>query len=83
MTALTQAEDVAARSCQAAARNVQLAVAFLRDGFDGARVNLESKLTSLTDVMYTESVIDEISRLGEEATRRAGAAEALVQLPPA
>jgi hypothetical protein len=33
--------------------------------------------------MYTESVIDEISRLGEEATRRAEAAEALVQLPPA
>jgi len=82
-TALTQAEDVAARSGQAAARNVQLAVAFLRDGFDGARVNLESKLTSLTDVMYTESVIDEISRLGEEATRRARTAEASVQLPPA
>jgi formiminotetrahydrofolate cyclodeaminase len=82
-TALTHAEDVAARSCQAASRNVQLAVALLRDGFDGARLNLESKLTSLTDVGYTESVIDEISRLSEEAITRARAAEALVQLPPA
>jgi methenyltetrahydrofolate cyclohydrolase len=82
-TALTHAENVAARSCQAASRNVQLAVAFLRDGFDGARVNLESKLSTLTDVMYTESVIDEISRLSEQATTTARTAEALVQLPPA
>ena len=83
VAALTQAEDVAARACQAASGHLQLAVAFLRDGFDGARVNLESKLTSLTDVLYTQSVIDEISRLSEEAVTKARAAEALVQLPPA
>jgi formiminotetrahydrofolate cyclodeaminase len=83
VAALTQAETVAARSCQAASHNIQTAVAFLRDGFDGARVNLESKLSSLTDVLYTASVIDEISRLTEEATAKARAAGALVELPPA
>ena len=81
--ALTHAEDVAARSSQAASSNMQLAVALLRDGFDGARLNLESKLSTLTDVVYTASVIDEVSRLSEEATTKARAVEALVQLPPA
>jgi formiminotetrahydrofolate cyclodeaminase len=81
--ALTHAEDVAARSSHAASRNIQLAVALLRDGFDGARVNLESKLSTLTDVVYTASVIDEVSRLSEEATTKVSAVEALVQLPPA
>ena len=81
--ALTHAEDVAAHCCQAASRNIQLAVALLREGFDAARVNLESKLSTLTDVLYTASVIDEVSRLSEEATTKARAVEALVQLPPA
>jgi len=81
--ALTHAEDVAARSSQAASRNIQLAVALLRDGFDGARVNLESKLSTLTDVLYTASVIDDVSRLNEEATTKARAVESLVQLPHA
>ena len=83
VAALTQAQNVAARSCQAASRNIQLAVALLRVGFDGARVNLESKLSSLSDASYTTSVIDEISRLSDEATTNARAVEALVQLPPA
>jgi len=81
--ALAHAEDVAARSCHAASRNIQLAVAFLRDGCDGARVNLESKLSTLTDVLYTELVIEEMSRLSAEVTAKARAAESLVQLPPA
>ena len=83
VAALTHAGDVAARSCHPASQNIQLAVGFLRDGFDGARVNLESKLSTLTDVLYTESVIDEISRLSEEAATKARAAEAWVQPPPA
>src|SRR5688572_28560393 len=66
VAALTQAENVAARGCQAASRNIQLAVALLGVGFDGARINLESKLSSLTDPLYTASVIDEIPRLSEE-----------------
>ena len=83
VAALTHAEHVAARGCRAASRHIQLAIAFLRDGFDGARVNLESKLSSLTDVLYTTSIIDEISRLSEEATAKSRAAQALVEPPPA
>jgi formiminotetrahydrofolate cyclodeaminase len=83
VAALTHAEDVAACSRQAGSRNIHLAVAFLRAGFDGARMNLESNLSSLTDVVYTASVIDEISRLSEEAATRARAAQALVEPPPA
>ena len=81
--ALTQAENVAAHGNQAASRHIQLAVALLRDGFDGARVNLESKLSSLADASYTATVIDQIPRLSEEATRRARAAEELVRPPAA
>ena len=83
VAALTHAETVAARCWQPASRTIQLALELLRVGFDGARVNLESKLSSLTDVLYTKSVIDEISRLSEEATKKAKAAEASVQLPVA
>ena len=83
VAALTQAESVAKRSCQAASRNIQLAVALLRVSVDAARLNLESKLSTLTDMSYTTSVLDDISRLSEEATTRARAAEAFVQLPPA
>ena len=50
---------------------------------DGARLNLESKLSSLTDASYTAAVVDEIPRLSEEATKRACAAEELVRPPAA
>lgn len=83
VAALTHAEEVAARSSQAASHTIQLAVAFLRDGFEGARLNLESKLSSLTDASYTAAVIDEIPRLSEEATNKAWAAEELVRPPAA
>jgi formiminotetrahydrofolate cyclodeaminase len=83
VAALTHAERVAAHGCQAASPNVHLAVALLRLGFDGARVNLESKLISLTDASYTTSVIDEIPKLSEEATTKARTAEELVRLPAA
>jgi formiminotetrahydrofolate cyclodeaminase len=83
VAALTQAEQVAAHGCQAAARNIQLAVALLGTAFDGARLNLESKLTSLTDAVFTASVIDEIPRLSDEAATKAQAVEELVRLPAA
>jgi hypothetical protein len=41
------------------------------------------KLSSLTDVVYTEAVVDEMARLTDEATVAARAAELLVQAPPA
>jgi formiminotetrahydrofolate cyclodeaminase len=83
VAALRHAEEVGARSSQAASRTIQLALAFLRDGFEGARLNLESKLSSLTNAEYTTAVIDEIPRLSEEATRTACAVEELVRPPAA
>jgi formiminotetrahydrofolate cyclodeaminase len=81
--ALKHAETVAARSCLAASSDVELAVALLRVAFDGARSNLERKLSSLTDVVYTESIVDEIARLTDAAAASARVAKSRVQLPPA
>jgi formiminotetrahydrofolate cyclodeaminase len=80
---LKHAQAVAARSARAASSDVELAVALLRAGFNGVRANLEMKLSSLTYVVYTEAVVEEIARLTEEATAAARAAELSVQPPAA
>jgi formiminotetrahydrofolate cyclodeaminase len=80
---LKQAQMVAASSCRAAACEVELAVALLRVGLFGARSNLEARLSSLTDVVYTQAVVEEIAHLSEEAATAARAAEFSVQAPPA
>ena len=46
---LKQAQVVAAHSSRAASADVHLGAALLQAAFDGARSNLEGKLTSLTD----------------------------------
>jgi formiminotetrahydrofolate cyclodeaminase len=81
--ALEQAQTVAAFSCRAARIEVELAVALLRVGLTGARSNLEARLSSLTDVVYTRAVVEEIARLSEEGTTAARAAESSLHLPPA
>jgi formiminotetrahydrofolate cyclodeaminase len=81
--ALKHAQTVAASSCRAAGSEVELAIALLRVGLIGARSNLEARLGSLTDVVYTRAVLDEIAHLSEEATTAARAAEVSVQRPPA
>jgi formiminotetrahydrofolate cyclodeaminase len=80
---LQQARTVAAHCSRAAAAEVELAITLLRAGFAGARSNLEAKLTSLTDVVYTTAIVDEIARLNEEATTAANVAEASIRVPPA
>ena len=80
---LKHAQTVAASSCRAAGSDVQLAIALLRIGLTGARSNLEARLSSLIDVVYTKSVVEEIAHLSEEATTAARAAELSVQPPPA
>jgi len=80
---LKHAQTVAASSCRAAGSEVELAVALLRVGLTGARSNLEARLSSLTDLAYTKTVVEEIALLGEEATAAAHAAELSVQGPPA
>ena len=81
--ALKHAQTVAASSCRAAGNEVELAIALLRVGLTGARSNLEARLGSLTDVVYTRAVVEEIAHLSEEATTAARAAELSVQRPPA
>ena len=81
--ALKHAQIVAASSCRAAGNDVELAVSLLRVGLAGARSNLETRLTSLTDVVYTKAVVEEIADLCEQATAAARAAESSVQPPPA
>jgi formiminotetrahydrofolate cyclodeaminase len=80
---LQHARTVAERGSRAAAGEVQLGVALLGVGFTGARTNLEARLGSLTDVLYTKAIVEEIARLGDEVTSAARAAELSVQVPPA
>lgn len=81
--AMAQAQIIAAHGCRAAASDVALAVSLLRVAFTGAQVNLETRLTSLTDVVYTKAVVDEIVRLAEMARSAAAAAESSVCSPSA
>jgi methenyltetrahydrofolate cyclohydrolase len=80
---LKHSQTVAASSCRAAGSDVQLAIALLRIGLTGARSNLEARLSSLIDVVYTKSVVEDIAHLSEEATTAARAAELSIQPPPA
>ncbi len=80
---LQHARTVAERSSRAAAAEVELGVALLRVGLNGARSNLEMRLGSLTDVLFTKAIVEEIARLSEEAASAARAAESVVQIPPA
>ena len=81
--ALELAASVAAHSPRAASADAQLAVALLQVGFDGARVNLEAKLSSFTDAAYVTSVVDEIARLGDETAAATREAASLLEVPPA
>jgi formiminotetrahydrofolate cyclodeaminase len=80
---LERAATVAAHGARAAAADVQLGVALLQAGFDGARSNLEGKLSSFTDAAYVTSVADEIVRLTGETTASTRATESLLKALPA
>ena len=80
---LRHAQTVAERSTRAAAAEVQLAVSLVRVGFEGARTNLETRLSTLTDPAYTEGIVEEIARLTDAAEKATRAAESAAQVPPA
>jgi formiminotetrahydrofolate cyclodeaminase len=80
---LQHARTVAEHCSRAAAAEVELGVILLRAGFSGARSNLEGRLSTLTDVLYTTAIVEEIARLSEEAISAVTAAEASVRVPPA
>ena len=80
---LEVAATVAAHGVRAASADVQLAVAPLQAGSDGARSDLEAKLSSFTDAAYVTSVADEIVRLPGNSTASTCAAESLLKALPA
>jgi formiminotetrahydrofolate cyclodeaminase len=80
---LEVAATVAAHGVRAASADVQLAVAPLQAGSDGARSDLEAKLSSFTDAAYVTSVADEIVRLPGDSTASTRAAESLLKALPA
>ena len=80
---LELAAIVAAHGTRAASADVQLGVALLQAGFDGARANLEGKLSSFRDAAYITSIMDEIGRLTGETTASTRATESWLKAPPA
>jgi formiminotetrahydrofolate cyclodeaminase len=80
---LQLASIVAAHCARAASADVQLGVALLQASFDGARSNLEGKLSSFIDAAYIKSIVDEMGRLTSETTASTRAAESLLKPPPA
>ena len=80
---LELAATIAAHGSRAASADVQLAMALLQAGFDGARFNLESKLSIFSDAAYVTSVVDEIFRLSGNTTASTRAAESLLKALPA
>ena len=80
---LEVAATTAAHGARAASADVQLGMALLHAGFDGARSNLEGKLSSFTEAAYVTSVAEEIVRLTGETTDSTRAAELLLKVLPA
>jgi formiminotetrahydrofolate cyclodeaminase len=81
--ALRQGQIVAMHGLRARGADVELAVALIRAAFDGAQSDLEAKLSSLTDVIYTERVVEEMAHLSEETVRTLRTIEAVVKRPSA
>ena len=80
---LDLAATIAAHGTRAASNDVQLGVALLQAGFDGARSNLEAKLSSFVDAAYVTSVADEIVRLTRETAVSTRATESFLKVLPA
>ena len=76
--ALELSAAVAAHGHRAAASDVGVAVALLRAGMRGARLNVEINLGSISDVEYAGAVAAEAARLSEGAARAADEADALL-----
>jgi methenyltetrahydrofolate cyclohydrolase len=75
LLALRHAEAVAAHGHRAAASDVGTAVALLRAGFEGARLNVRINLDQLADRAYADRVTSEFERLGQDAASAIAALE--------
>src|SRR4029450_12236942 len=80
---LDLAATIAKHGSRAAAADVQLGVALFQAGFDGARSNLEGKLSSFTDAGHVTSVAEEIVRRTGETSASTRATESLLKPLPA
>jgi formiminotetrahydrofolate cyclodeaminase len=80
---LALAVTVAAHGARAASADLQLGMALLQAGFDGARSSLEGKLSSFADPAYVASAVDEIGRLTGETIASTRAAESWLKALPA
>jgi formiminotetrahydrofolate cyclodeaminase len=76
--ALDLAVAIAAHGHRAAASDVGVAVALLRAGLRGARLNVEINIGSISDVEYTGTVAAEAARLSDGASRAADEADTLL-----
>jgi formiminotetrahydrofolate cyclodeaminase len=76
--ALDLSVAVAAHGHRAAASDVGVAVALLRAGMRGARLNVEINLGSMADVEYAKTVAAEAAHVSDGASRAADAADALL-----
>jgi len=75
-TALAAAAAIAAHGHRAAASDVGVAVALLRAGARGARLNVEINIGGLSDADYAKTATAEIARLSDAAARAADEADA-------
>ena len=80
--ALGHAKTVAAHSSRAASTDVQFGIGLVRTTFDGARANLEAKLSGLIDARYITAVVDETARLSEEVAAVGRATDGWLRVPP-
>ena len=72
--ALDAAKTVAAHGNPAASSDVGVAVALLRAGLEGARLNVDVNLSGIRDERYTHAVAAEVRQLGERAAEHGGGA---------
>jgi formiminotetrahydrofolate cyclodeaminase len=77
-SALDQAAEIATHGHRAAASDVGVAVALLRAGARGARLNVDVNTGSVSDAKYVGAIGEETAQLWDAAARAADAADALL-----
>jgi len=77
--ALEEAVTIAAHGHRAAASDVGVAVALLRAGTRGARLNVEINIGSISDAAFAAAVAEDTARLSDEAVHAADEADALLR----
>ena len=77
--ALDQAKTIAAHGNRSAASDVGVAIALLRAGARGARLNIEINIGSISDAAYADAVRAETIGWSDAAGRTADEADALLR----